>query len=66
MFNNPYAAEMLAAQHGRELRAEADQARLAHKAASAQAGRHQRPAHRGQRRWLLWAALRPHHQTSSS
>jgi hypothetical protein len=58
MFNHPYGAEILAAQHRRELQAGADESRLARRANTGQKLQHDPPAHRADHRWTLWPSGR--------
>jgi hypothetical protein len=60
MFNHPYAADVLAAQHRRELQTSADRTRLARQATRRQTLRHDPPADRANHRWTLWPSR--HHR----
>lgn len=54
MLNHPYAAEILAAQHRRELQASADQVRLARQATTRPRPHPDLPARRADHRGVLW------------
>jgi hypothetical protein len=66
MFTHPYAAEMLAAQHTRELQADADRTRLARQAATfKRATPHHTPPSRAHRHWSLWPARQHRRRTAA-
>ena len=66
MFTHPYAAEILAAQHTRELQADADRARLAQQLPTAKPARPQRtPLRRAHHHWNLWTARQHRRRTAT-